>query len=321
MHETEPHSSGKIQSQKHHFVTWLDVANPDKAAIETLESELHLDPIHLNECTQKVQHTQVDHEPGYLFLIMHYPVLDNQSDKISVGQIGIFLGKDFVVTIRSKRNHSIQDLFDFCAENSDKAEELFKHGSGFLLCNIVKRHLDEISDMTDHVTDELDEMEELVFGNNKSDAHIIGRLRQKIIRLRRIIGPKRLVLDDLAEQINSFTGHNLSKQYAINTKLVNKLWEEIEEAKETVEIYKDADFTTSTEQTNSVLSVLTILFTLSIPITVFGALYGMNVPLPGGLTTGPWTFLGKYTTFGIIIAVSIWSAVMMYAYFKSKKWL
>jgi Mg2+ and Co2+ transporter CorA len=39
----------------------------------------------------------------------------------------------------------------------------------------------------------------------------------------------------------------------------------------------------STEKTNRILSVLTILFTLSIPATVIGAIYGMNVHLPGGI--------------------------------------
>ncbi|HSW79353.1 MAG TPA: magnesium transporter CorA family protein [Candidatus Saccharimonadales bacterium] len=321
MAEKETQNSGSLSIQRHHGVEWIDAQTPDKAAIEKLEREYKLDPIHLSECTQKVQHTQVDREYRYLFLIVHFPILDTETDKISVGQLGIFLGKNFLVTIRSAASPATSNLFNACKDQAQKADDNFKHGSGMLLCNLIKQHLIEISAMTDHVTSELDDIEDLVFGNTASDAQIIGKLRQKIIRLRRIIGPKRLVLGDLAEQIDSFTKHNLSKQYALNTKLVNKLWEEIEEAKETVEIYKDADFTTSTERTNGILAVLTILFTLSIPVTVFGTLYGMNVNLPGGITTGAWDFMGKYTTFGILVAVSAWSALMMYAYFKKKNWL
>ena len=321
MNDSETKSSGNLRVQKHHDVTWIDVQSPDKDSIAKLEKDFKLDPIHLSECTQRVQHTQVDREFGYLFLIVHFPILNRESDKISVGQLGIFLGRKFLVTIHSSVSPATNILFNACEDQTQKADENFKHGPGMLLCNLIKQQLIEISGMTDHVTGELDDIEDLVFGNTQSDAQIIGRLRQKIIRLRRIIGPKRLVLGDLAEQIDSFTKHNLSKQFALNTKLVNKLWEEIEEAKETVEIYKDADFTTSTERTNGILAVLTILFTLSIPITVLGTLYGMNVPLPGGIETGAWDFLGKYTTFGIIAAVSAWSALMMYTYFKKKNWL
>ena len=50
-----------------------------------------------------------------------------------------------------------------------------------------------------------------------------------------------------------------------------------------MEIYKDTDFVLSTEKTNKVLAVLTIIFTLAIPSTVIGTFYGMNVNLPGGI--------------------------------------
>ena len=60
----------------------------------------------------------------------------------------------------------------------------------------------------------------------------------------------------------------------------------MEEAKETVEIYKDTDYMLSQEKTNKILGVLTIVFTLSIPATVIGTFYGMNINLPGGSETG-----------------------------------
>jgi magnesium transporter len=177
-----------------------------------------------------------------------------------------------------------------------------------------------ISDMVDDVNNELDEIEDLVFDTRDSDSQRIGKLRQQIVRLARVIGPKKLILRDLTEQIDSFTGKNMSKYYATNTKLVSKLWEEIDEAKETVEVYKDADFTASTEQTNLTLAVLTLIFTFTIPVTVFASLYGMNVLLPGGIETGSWTFLGRYTMFGIVLAVSVSCALGMYIYFRRKKW-
>ncbi len=174
--------------------------------------------------------------------------------------------------------------------------------------------------MTDDVNNELDEIEDIVFDNKNSDSQRIGKLRQRIVRLSRVIGPKRLILKDLAEQVDAFTGEKYYKYYSNNTKMVNKLWEEVEEAKETVEIYKDADFTSSTEKTNRILAILTLVFTFTIPLTVVGTLYGMNVLLPGGTATGEWTFLGRYTTFYILLTTSVILALAMYCYFKRKKW-
>jgi len=87
-----------------------------------------------------------------------------------------------------------------------------------------------------------------------------------------------------------------------------------------MEIYKDTDFVLSTEKTNKVLAVLTIIFTLAIPSTVIGTFYGMNVDLPGGIGDGLMV-LGPFSTFIIIIIASAIPAIMMFTYFKKLGWI
>ncbi len=320
MLDAKIHPSHDVLIQKHNGVSWVDVKNPSHEALAELENSYKLDTLHLHESTQKVQHTQVEHGEGYLFLVLHVPVFDKAADKIMVNQVGVFLGKNFLLTIRTGNSPVISNFFNDCDEHPEVGEKLFKQGSSFLLYQLIGNVLNDISTMAETVASELDEIEDQVFDNNASDAQRIGKVRQKIVRLRRVIGPKRIILRDLTEQIKSFGGKNSAHYYSINTKTADKLWEVIEEAKETVEIYKDADFTTSTEQTNEILAVLTLLFTFTIPITIFGTLYGMNVPLPGGIEAGAWTFFGPYTTFEVVLAGSIGSAIAMYLYFKGKHW-
>jgi magnesium transporter len=47
----------------------------------------------------------------------------------------------------------------------------------------------------------------------------------------------------------------------------------------------------------------------------------MNIPLPGGIETGAWTFLGPYTTLVVICAFSGVPVLLMYWLFRRKKWL
>lgn len=140
------------------------------------------------------------------------------------------------------------------------------------------------------------------------------------MRLRRTMATQKNVLDELDAAIDAFTGEHLEKYYEINTNTSKKLWETVEEATETIEIYKDADFTTSTEKTNEILAVLTLLFTLTIPATVVGTFYGMNILLPGGIEAGSWTFLGDFTVLKLVVGISTISALAMYLNFKRKNW-
>jgi magnesium transporter len=309
-----------FEKQTHGDITWLDVHNPNSETFAQLEREYHLHPIHLTESVQKVQHTQVEREDDYLFLILHFPRFQSHSDKIYAGQVGVFLGKNYLITIHANDSPFIQDLFVSCQSHPEQTEQYFGQGAAFLLYVLVSRLLAGIGSIADMVEAELDSTENVVFENSTSDAQRIGKIRQKIVRLKRLIGPKRSLLRDLESQIDSFTGQEMSKYYSNNVKAANRLWEGIKEAQETVEIYKDADFTSNTERTNRILALLTLVFTFTIPVTVMGTLYGMNVFIPGGELSGAWMFLGRYTTFMVVVIVSLLMALGMYLYFRKKKW-
>jgi magnesium transporter len=312
--------SGETRVKKHDDVAWIDVENPTGKVFDELETTYKLHPFHLNESTQKIQLTKVERERNYLFLLLHVPVAVAAENRFAMQQIGIFLGKNYLITIHDGPCPVVDELFNLFTRSTGHKKEYSTKGPAYLLYGVVKKLLDNLWDVSQGVMNDLDEIEGLVFDNNRSDAYQIGQARQRIMQLRRVIGSLRIMLDDLAQQVESFSGSHLAKYYSNNTKLANKLWEVIEEAKETVEIYKDADFTTSTEQTNEILAILTLVFTFTIPITVVASLYGMNVPLPGGNTTGAWTFLGKYTSFEILLTVSCLLALGMYLYFKKKRW-
>ncbi len=308
----------KIATRQHEGVTWVDVRIPDSTTFAELEERYHLHPIHLTESVQKVQHTQVEREEDYLFLALHFPVFEPHTDKIFAGQIGVFLGKDFLITVHAEASASLQNLWN----DSERApEHYYAQGSAYLLYALISNLLGSIAGMTELVEGELDEIESLVFENSTSDAMRIGKLRQKIVRLKRLIGPKRTLLQDLSEEVRDFSHKDISKYYGNNVKMVDRLWEVIEEAQETIEIYKDADFTTSTEKTNSILAILTLVFTFTIPVTVVAGLYGMNVLLPGGDLAGSWMFMGRYTTFILVLVVSTLVAGGMYVYFRRNRWL
>ena len=101
---------------------------------------------------------------------------------------------------------------------------------------------------------------------------------------------------------------------------IDKVIETLEESRETMEIYKDTDFVLSTEKTNKVLGLLTIIFTLAIPSTVIGTFYGMNINLPGGVEES-LMILGPHTMFIFIILASSIPAIMMFVYFKKLGWI
>ncbi len=100
---------------------------------------------------------------------------------------------------------------------------------------------------------------------------------------------------------------------------ISKVLEALDESKETIEIYKDTDFMLSSEKTNKILSFLTILFTLSIPVTVLGTFYGMNISIPGSVNTDDSIY--SYLPLFFIILASIVLTIIMILYFRKLGWM
>lgn len=317
--ESTETSPSNTKTQQHNNITWVDIENPNNRVLAKLTEDYPFHPLHLDVNTLK-QLPTIEKEEKYVFLLLYIPIYDAEQDKIVTNSLGIFLGKDYLVTAHDASASVIRKLFDVCEQDEQERGTFFNKSSSYLLYSLIKVLIEDLSNLTQSIVQELDTIEDKVFDTETSDAHAISRLRQKIIRLKRITSSLKGVLGDLAPNVSSFSTESLARYYSTNAKATNRLLETIEEARETIEIYKDADFTASTEKTNEILAVLTLIFTFTIPPTVIGTFFGMNILLPGGIETGAWSFLGQYTTLILVFMLSGVLVLSMYFYFKRKKW-
>ncbi|HZM63933.1 MAG TPA: magnesium transporter CorA family protein [Candidatus Saccharimonadales bacterium] len=304
------------ETQQHAGITWIDVQDPESGGLAGIGKQYDLQAIHINKSLQISHIARMEVEKKYIFLLLHFPYQDTGTNKVTTRQVMIFLGKDYLITVHDSETQTVRRLFE---SYKDKSATEAK-SSARILFHLIGKMLEDVESLIQAVSIELDEIEDKVFDNETSDAQQISQLRHKIMRLRRTLATQKNVLEELDAIIDKFADEHLERYYTANTNRSIKLWETVEEARETIEIYKDADFTSSQERTNEILAILTIIFTLGIPATVLGTFYGMNILLPGGIETGPWTFFGKYTTLILVLSASITPAFGMYIYFKKRNW-
>ena len=309
-----------MQSIAHNGLIWLDVENPLREEVTVLARDYSFHPLNLEDCLSKRQLPKIDDHEDHMFILLHFPVYSNQKGLIISSQVSIFLGKNYLVSLHPSELKSISTIFRNFKEDAQQ-RTTFMNSSPRLLHHIIDVLVDEMFPLLEKVEEELDQIEDKVFDQRLSVALELSQLRRAIADLRRIISPLRRLVADLSVRVQRFASQDLSKYFSDVRDHIEKAWEILDEARETIEIYKDTDYVLSTELTNKVLAILTIVFTLTIPPTVVGALYGMNVPLPGGSETGALTFFGPYTSFLILLVLAIIPAVGMVAYFRRRGWL
>ena len=193
--------------------------------------------------------------------------------------------------------------------------------SGYLLHSVIDTLVDDLLHLLMKVAGNLEDIEDAVFDDKITVVKEISVLRRDITTLRRVVIPLKRTVLEMTKDIQKFSDEDLTQYFDDVKDHIDKVVEALDEFKETIEIYKDTDFMLSTEKTNKILAILTILFTLSIPITVIGTFYGMNVNLPGGIQTGSWNFFGTYTTLIVVLMTSIVSVLLMLWYFRRLGWV
>ena len=305
---------------------WIDIQNPDRWIIEELAQEFNLNTLNIEDCLAKFELPKLDAYEDHFFLILHFPPLFSKIAVPQVSQLSVFMGENFLITIHQGDLKPLIDIVKTCKNSQDnlRREQLLGESSGALLHEIIDVLVDDMLHTLRRIMANLVEIEEGVFDERRSVAKQISRLRKEITILRRISNPlKRLVLET-GKQVQRFIStddEDLKLYFDDVIDHLDRIIESLEESKETMEIYKDTDFVLSTEKTNKVLAMLTIIFTLAIPATVIGTFYGMNIALPGGVDEDSDSILGIYSTFIVIILASIIPAGLMFAYFKKLGWL
>ncbi len=298
---------------------WTDLQNPDRAHVEELARRHGLNALNVEDCLTKFELPKIDAYEDSMFITLHFPPLAARRPGARHSQLSIFMGRDFLVTVHQGELAPLVDLVGACTGDGDpeRRERILGGSTGELLHEMVDVLVDDLLHTLRRITANLDDMEEEVFDDKRSAARKISVLRREITVLRRTVGPLKRIVPEAARRVGGFSGaEDLTLYFDDVMDHIDKVIDALEESRETMEIYKDTDFMLSTEKTNKVLSVLTVVFTLAIPATVIGTFYGMNVELPGGADGS-----GAYGTLAAILAASAVPAAVMLAYFKKAGWM
>lgn len=305
--------------------SWIDLKNPDRKDVEALAEKFHFNELNVEDSIAKFELPKLDIYDDHIFFILHFPPLESKKVLPKYSQLSIFIGSGFLVTIHHGELKPLVDLVNSFESGNDtnRKHHLMEGSPGVLLHEIIDVLVDDLMHTIRRIIANLDDIEDRVFDETRSAARAISLLRREIYMIRRIVFPLKRIVLEINKNVEKFSKkeeEELSLYFDDVIDHIDKVLDSLEESRETMDIYKDTDFMLSTEKTNKVLAILTIIFTLAIPATVIGTFYGMNVDLPGGMGGGGMVF-GPYTSFIVILLASAIPAGLMFIYFRKLGWI
>ena len=231
------------------------------------------------------QRPKIDEYPDYLFIVLHFPVFDRQVERLNAGELDIFVGRDFLVTIPNTPLQPVEYLFERCRQKEELRDQLFSRGSGYLLYRIIDDAFDYCFPMLRKIGNKLDALEDEIFeGRSEDIVRDISNAKQEIINFRKVIRPQRPVLRDLEKLEQPFLareGGELELYFDDIGDSHERIWDMLENYKEVVEALEETNESYISHRVNDILRVLTSISVIVLPLTLIASIWGMNVGVPG----------------------------------------
>jgi magnesium transporter len=284
-------------------LSWIHLDSPTPEEAMLLAERFGWHPLDVEDVLSKRQRPKVDEYADYRFVVLHFPVYDKAVQRLNAGELDVFLGPDYLVTLPTVELLPVTRLFQRCADDPELRESLFSKGSGYLLYHVLDDLfdycfpiLDKIGHKLDRIEDDIDE------GRFEEIVRDISKAKQEIISYRKIIKPQRPTLRLLERHVERFLPEDLELYFDDLVDASERIWDILDNYKEVVEALEATNEAALSHRQNDVLRVLTIFSVLLLPLTLIASIFGMNVNFPGfGTAVAFWVIVGAMA--GVLAAL------------------
>ena len=298
---------------------WVKIEEPGALEQAWLEENFDFHALDYEDILSRNQRPKLDVYDDYLFIVLQFPVFDPAVGRLNAGELDLFVGPGFLVSIPNQPLQPVEYLFERCRQKEEIREQLFSRGSGYLLYRIVDDGFDYCFPMLRKIGNKLDVLEEDIFeGRSEEVVRDISNAKQEIINFRKVIRPQRPVLSDLEKVKERYLAPDLDLEIYFDdiVDAQERIWDMLENYKEVVEALEQTNESVIAHRFNDILRILTVLSIVFLPATLIASIWGMNVGLPGGGDPAS----DSHTIFWIILGVMFAGIGGMFYFFRRRGW-
>jgi magnesium transporter len=296
-------------------LTWVDINDPKEEDIEYLKT-LDFHPVVLQELLVPTLRPKVEQYDNYLYMVLRFPIYHPKEKTSKSMEIDFLITKYALITVRYGKIQPLQEFWKKC--EIGEAETRFQY-SAISLLYCMLQELNKFSfRQIDHISQKIDALEEKVFKarDPKSEEKLVEEIsiiRRDIFDFRRILRPQHTILESLKNRGIEFFGRATEPYFVDIIGDYLRVWELLDNHKETIESLQQANDSLLSNKTNRVMKLITLFAVIVFPLTLLAALFGME--------TQHTPIIGMKNDFWIIIGIMMLGTISMLIIFKKKKWL
>jgi magnesium transporter len=177
---------------------WIGLQQPSTEDIADVAKEFSLPPLAVEDAVKAHQRPKLEVYGDVLFVVLKPVRYVDHDEVVDVTEVAIFVGPNFVVTVR----HGESDVLRRVREELDAgSSKLTEHGPVGVLYRTSDLVVDGYEEAIDYINEDVDDIEIQVFGSPDGADHSerIYKLKREIAEFRRAVLPLATPLERLAE--------------------------------------------------------------------------------------------------------------------------
>ncbi|GAA2222834.1 magnesium/cobalt transporter CorA [Streptomyces nogalater] len=177
---------------------WIGLYEPSEREFDLVSQEFGLHPLAVEDALKAHQRPKLEVYDDSLFMVLKPVVYEPESDTVSAGEVMVFVGESFVVTVRHGEGSPLATV----RQRLEQEPEMLDKGPTSVLYAIADATVDHYLEVATELQNDLDELEAEVFrpdtGGSRNTASRIYTFKRQILEFRRATGPLALPLARLA---------------------------------------------------------------------------------------------------------------------------
>lgn len=288
---------------------WVDIEDPSDEDIEVLLEVFELHALTVEDCIMPNVRPKLEDFERYLFIIMQ-GIRRDENRKLRPMELDVILGKNFLITVRSER---IRSLDDVCLRVERKSP-IIKRGPDFLFYAIAEALMDSYFPFIDEVEASVDTLETRMLSGSTDDIvrELLG-VYHEITALRRTLAPHRDILSQLNRGELPFIQARHHIYFRDIYDHLMRMSDLVDAAREVTTLSLEAHATIVSNRLNEIMKTMTAFATLALPLIIVTGVFGMNF--------GEHPELGPRVIYQIFSLLLLASIPVMLFYFRKFRWL
>jgi magnesium transporter len=174
---------------------WIGLYRPTNDEVRSVADEFSLHHLAVEDALKGHQRAKIERFADTLFLVLRPARYLDADERVEFGELHVFVGPDFVVTIRHAESPDLASV----RRRLEGTPDLLAFGPQAVLYAILDQVIDEYAPVVAGLENDIDEIEDQLFDGDQEVSRRIYALSREVIEFQRATQPLIGMLESLQE--------------------------------------------------------------------------------------------------------------------------